>query len=281
MNRQVIRKRPGAHNKIEYIMILCLLICVLAMGQNNTAYAADTLRFACSAQTYKALEMERLLYFENQYGVEVKLNVCSSNDALAYLENSQSDLASTVIRMPKQLREKGFFETLYCKDPLVIMAHPVCNVGTISKEQIKGIFSGVITNWKDLGGPDQKIIVIIPGEKTGAYDNFKQLVMNGKDIVFDLKSQVSTRVIEACRRFPWSISFTTCGAVDWNKLGLKEIKINGFSPYQNGYPYHQDYSFVFQGKPKGAVKTFIDFAFSKKGTQFILKKEMLPYPVSE
>lgn len=277
MNRQTDRMIIHLYKRIECtIMFVFFIASILAVGINGVAYAADELRFSCSAQTYKALEKERLALFKDKYGIDVIVNICSSSDAIGHVESGMSDLASIAIRLSKQLNEKGYVETLYCKDPMVIMTNPVCNVDSVSEEQLRGIFSGEISNWKDLGGPDQTIVVIIPDEKTGAYKNFKQIVMKDEEVVFDIKSHVSTRVIEATRRFPWSISFTTCGAVNWKKMGLKKMKIEGFSPYQNGYPYHQIYSFVVKGKPKGAFKTFINFALSETGQQIITRKGMIP-----
>jgi phosphate transport system substrate-binding protein len=245
MSDQIIKRKKFLFKKIECIIMFVLFItCILESGRNSVAYAADTLQFSCSAQAYEALEQERVNFFENQYGIDVNINIRSSGDAISDLENNKCDLASSVIRIPKHLNKKGYVETLYCKDPLVIMANPVCNIDSISEKQLRGIFSGAITSWKELGGPDKKIVVIIPDENTGAYNNFKQIVMKNKEMVFDLKSQVSTRVIEATRRFPWSISFITYGAVEWKRTGLRKMKIDGFSPYQNGYPYHQVYSFI-------------------------------------
>lgn len=277
MNREIKKRKNHLYKKIEIvIMFVFFVTCSFAIGINSVACAADTLRFSCSAQIYKALEKERLDFFKDQYGIDVDVNICSSGDAISQLENGLSDLAITATRLSQQLNKKGYVETLYCKDPMVIMANPVCNVDNISEKQLRGIFSGEITNWKDLGGFDNKIVVIIPDEKTGAYKNFKQMVMKNKKMVFDLKSHISTLVIEATRRYPWSISFTTCGAVDWKTTGLKKLRIDGFSPFQDGYPYQQVYSFVVKGKPKGAVKTFFTFSLSETGQQMITKKRMIP-----
>jgi len=276
MNREMIKRKKHLYKKIELVIMLVFFItCIFTLGKNSVAYAADTLRFSCSAQIYKALEKERLDYFKNQYSIDVDVNICSSNEAISQVESGMSDLAFTAVRLSQHLNKKGYVETLYCKEPMVIMANPVCNVDNISEEQLRGIFSGEITNWKDLGGLDKNIVVIIPDEETGAYKNFKQMVMKNKKMVFDLKSHISTRVIETTRRYPWSISFTTCGAVDWKKMGLKKLKIDGFSPFQEKYPYQQVYSFVVKGKPKGAVKAFFTFSLSETGQQMITRKGMI------
>lgn len=263
--------------KIEYLVMFVFIITwCAALGNNDVAYASDTLRISCSAQIYSALEKERLEIFKDRHGVNVNVTICSSSEAISHLENDLCDMAITVLRLPKQLTENGYEDIPYCKDPLVILANPVCDLTDISEDQLRAIFSGEISNWKDLGNPDKDIVVIIPDEKTGAYKNFKRLVMKNRDMVFNLKTNISTRVIETTRRFPWSVSFTTCGAVDWKKVGLKKIKIDGFSCDQIEYPYYQVYSFAVKGHPKGEAQAFINFAVSETGQRVIEKKGMVP-----
>ena len=52
----------------------------------------------------------------------------------------------------------------------------------ISESQLQEIFSGNITNWKEVGGPDKPIFVFVPGEDIGAYKNYTRQVMKLKEI---------------------------------------------------------------------------------------------------
>jgi len=57
-----------------------------------------------------------------------------------------------------------------------------CGVDSVTKEQLQAVFSGTITNWKELGGSDLPIVVVAPGEHTGANKNFRRQVMKHKEI---------------------------------------------------------------------------------------------------
>lgn len=277
MNRRIkgINQHPFK-KKGAITMFVLGVACFMICGGYGISSAGDAISYSCSAQVYDAFEKERLDAFTEKSNIGVAVTICSSGTAISRLENDLSDVASTVIRLSPQYIEKGYVETMLCKDPLVVMAHPACAVDNLSEHQLRGIFSGEITNWKEVGGPDKQIVVVIPGKETGAYENFRQMVMRGEELAFDLESHISTLVIETTRRFPYSISFITYGAVDWKKLGLRELKINGVSPREKGYPYYQVYSFVSKGQPKGAVKTFIDYALDE-GRDIVTDKGMIPY----
>ena len=60
-------------------------------------------------------------------------------------------------------------------------------VSGISQAQLREIFSGHITNWKEVGGPDKDIFVAVPDEDTGAYKNFVRQVMKLKEMGYDFK----------------------------------------------------------------------------------------------
>ena len=134
-----------------------------------------------------------------------------------------------------------------------------------------------MTNWKGLGGPDERIIVVVPGTDTAAYRNFDRQAMRGEKIFYDFISYRSTMAVRAIERVPYSISFIGQGVVA-NQPGIKTLKINGRKPGEADYPYHQVLSFAVEGNPAGVAARFIDFTFSEKGQAIIKGKNMTPIP---
>jgi phosphate transport system substrate-binding protein len=149
-------------------------------------------------------------------------------------------------------------------------------IANFTEYQLREIFGGGITNWKQIGGPDQPILVIIPGVETAAYKNFSRKLMPDQDMDYDIMTTQSTMVIEATGHFPWSISFIAQGAAAFYEKQVKICKVNGLAPRDEGYPYYQVFSFVTKGKPSNEAKAFIDFAFSNEGKKIICDRGMIP-----
>jgi phosphate transport system substrate-binding protein len=265
-------KRPYVITAMIAIMMLTSSV-LLTQG---SLHAEQVLRYACSPQVYEAFGTERLEEFSRKTGIKVDLSIHSSAVAIERLMNGLADMASSAQRLTSMQVESGYVETPCCKDPMAIIVNTECPVAEITGQQLLDVFQGRIRNWKDLGGYDRPIVVVIPGEKTAAYQNFHHGVLGGGDVVFDIMTTRSTMVIEVTRRIPCSISFTSQGAARLITHGLKKLKINGLAPEDVNYPYYQVFSFVTRGTPSGVAKKFIDFALSKEGKEITRKKGMIP-----
>jgi phosphate transport system substrate-binding protein len=242
---------------------------------DSTLYAQEKLRYSCSAQVYEAFEKERLAIFTKATGIPVDLFIASSSSSVNRLMYGYSDVASTARGLFYPLKESGYLETPFCRDPLAVIVNGSSALNGITEEQLVRIFSGDAQNWKAVGGADEPILVVIPAKNTAAFENFERMAMKKKDIRYDLMAYQSTLVVDVVKRFPSAVSFIASGAVA-NAEGVKVLKVNGLGPKERGYPYYQEFYFVTKGKPEGAAKTFIDFALSEKGRAIIDKRGMIP-----
>lgn len=240
-----------------------------------SANAQETLRYSCSAQIFEAFGMERLEAFTKETGIKVDLYTTSSAAAVYRLMNGFSDIAGAAEKLRYRYKEFGYIEIPFCKDSLAVIINAQCPIEGLNKNQMRGIFAGRIKNWKEVGGPDEPITVIVPGENTAAHKNFHRMAMEGEEIVYDLMSYQSVMVIKAVKHVPWAISFIAHAAVK-DFENLKVIRIDGLSASDKNYPYYQTFYFVTQGEPVGTVKKFIDFTVSPNGQTVIKSKGMVP-----
>jgi phosphate transport system substrate-binding protein len=246
----------------------------LALGP-RWSHGQERLVYSCSAQVYEAFETDRLDAFEKATGMKVDLYVTSSAIAIERLRNGFSALSSTATPLDSELKAEGYVETPFCKDPLAVIANPLCKIGGLSLGQVQRIFMGEITNWRSLGGPDQPIVLVIPKRTTGAYRNFSDLVMHRSEIRYDVLTDKSVFVIKVVEHVPYAISFISYGAAA-SHAGVRVLNIEGVSPNDKAYPFFQTFSFVTKGKPVGAGKNFIDFAFSDGGLAIMRKRGLTP-----
>jgi phosphate transport system substrate-binding protein len=261
------------------IVVVVLIVWGWPMMLVSKASAADVLRMSSSAQVYDAYVKEAIPAFEEQTGSKVDVFVSSSDSSIGRLMNRMCDLAVTVDGFKFRYGEYGYLEIPFCKDPLVVITHPDVPVDSITSEQVMGIFSGHIKKWKELGGPNERIVVVVPGDSTAAYKNFEREAMGRRQIIYDFMSYISTAAVDAAQRVPYSISFIGQGVIA-GQPGVKTLKIDGRAPGGAGYPYSQVFSFAVEGNPAGLAQKFIDFTFSEEGQAIVRKKNMTPIPLS-
>ncbi|MGD9139706.1 MAG: substrate-binding domain-containing protein [Desulfobacterales bacterium] len=169
--------------KPNFTAILVAAVFVL-WGMVSGSGAADqgTLRYSRSAHICQAFGKAGLEAFTMESGIKVESYISSSASAVYRLMNDFSDIASTTRELYRRHRDYGYVQIPFCKDLIAILTNAQNPVVEITEFQLQDIFGGNITNWQELGGPDQPIVVVVPGEITGAYKNFVRQVMKRKEI---------------------------------------------------------------------------------------------------
>ncbi|MDD5696267.1 MAG: PstS family phosphate ABC transporter substrate-binding protein, partial [Bacteroidales bacterium] len=132
-------------------------------------------------------QMESERYMKKNPGSSITVTGGGSGVGMAALLNGTTDIAqsSRKMKMDEKLKlqeaGKSFRETIFAYDALAVIVHPSNKVSQLTREQLEGIFTGSITNWKEVGGEDLKIIVYSRETSSGTYEFFKEHVLNKKN----------------------------------------------------------------------------------------------------
>lgn len=137
-------------------------------------------------------------------------------------------------------------------DGLSVLVHPANPVQDLTVDQVRRIYLGEISNWKQIGGPDKKIVPISRDTNSGTFETFKLIVMEDRNIRTDCEYVNSNGAArDRVQNTPGAISYVGIGFVD---SGVKAVKINGVEAsvetvksgeyavarplymYTNGYP---------------------------------------------
>ena len=154
-------------------------------------------------------------------------------------------------------------------------------VKSLSREQIQKIYSGNITNWKQVGGPDEDIYVISREEGSGTRDDFNEAVLGnrkaetpGVDTVANSGAEVKTAI---------SGSSNAIGYLGFNYLGggVRAIAFDGIPPsYENIkldiYELKRQLYFYTFGDPTPGAKAFIDFVQGPEGQKIAAEEGFIP-----
>ncbi len=185
--------------------------------------------------------------------------------------------------LPREV-QLGLTYIPYAKVLIVFATHPYMTVDNLTAEQICDIYSGKIQNWRELRGPNQKIVVL-----TREYNDSSKLKLNEcltgfKDITITPEAimlRTDQAMNEAIPSIENSIGWTDIGAITSNNMKVKTIKINGIAPsYQEGrlgqYLHYKPLAFVVKGQPNKLGQDFINFAHSAEGARILLENGYIP-----
>jgi phosphate transport system substrate-binding protein len=194
-------------------------------------------------------------------------DICQSSRAMKPAEKSKlrDRYASTGVEIP------------VAKDGLAVYVHATNPITEITLPQLKDIFTGKVTNWKELGGSDTRIIVYSRENSSGTYVFFKDVVLQGRD--FSPRAQTmpgTASVVNAVSKETNGIGY---GGAAYAK-GIKILKVKkdagtpGVAPdlgtVQSGtYPLARPLFFYLRNKPSGDIKTFVDYVLSDDGQKVI------------
>src|SRR5574341_96426 len=156
--------------------------------------------------------------------------------------------------------EEGTYqEHVILKDVMVPIVHPKNPVKTLTLGQLADINSGKIANWKSVGGPDERIAVVVPPRSSGTRKFLQEAVMNGGDFSGNAFIAVTTREeIELVAESPIAMGVLSEGFV---KMNPGKVKVVGIKPIT------RQLSIVTKGEPSAellAVINFLKSAAAKK-----------------
>lgn len=255
--------------------IVLLFLAAASLWTALPTHAEFVLNASCSSQITEAFGREAMEAFMKESGVTVKIHVFSSETCIDRLKNGFSNLAGSTVRISAADRSAGLVEIPICKDPMAIIAHPSCGVKNLSLKQVREVFSGHVKNWKEVGGADLPIVLVIPAKTTGAHQNFKQLVMGPFEIKDDLVAGAAFTAVTGVKHIPGAIAFIA-NSIAIQQKAVDVINVDGLYPKDAGYPYHQIFYLVIKGEPDPMMKQVINYMISDKAKQRMINRGMTP-----
>jgi phosphate transport system substrate-binding protein len=175
--------------------------------------------------------------------------------------------------------EKDLTEIVIARDGLAIIVHPSNPARGLKIADVKQIFSGDLTDWKALGGPDKQITVVTREEGSGTRGAFQELVM-GKTRIFRgaITEDSNGTVREIVAHDPAAIGFISLGLVNSQvrALALDGAEANDDNIRNGSYRLVRPFLFVSRGEPTGLAKQFVDFVLSDEGQTLVKEEGLLP-----
>lgn len=255
---------------------LAILMTIILAG---TAYAEGVLRYAGATTLQRFFMPEIGRAFTEATAIKVQIEGGNTGPGISALLKGEIDVAGAGRHLTDDEKKKGLVEHFLGWDVLAIIVHEQNPVKSLSMTQLQKIFSGEISNWKDVGGVDAPIVLITCPKGSGMRSAVKSLILKDKN--FPDSEIVSAIVAEADQQvsmFPVGITALSHSMLD--ARNVKAVLVDDVGPtadnITNGsYQLAKPLALVTKGQPKDDLQRFITLVFSPQG-KAVLQKSFVP-----
>jgi phosphate transport system substrate-binding protein len=268
---------------------LLILSAALAVSMSVTAQDKITVKGSDTMVILAQRWAER--YMAAHPDVVIQVTGGGSGTGISALINGTTDICNASRPMKPSERDKlkqrfgsPGVEIKAARDGLSLYVNETSPVMELSIEQIRGIYTGRITNWKEVGGPDQRIIVYGRENNSGTYVYFKDYVLEGEDYAASIQSMPGTSaVVNAVAKDKFGIGY---GGAAYGK-GIREVKVKAeasgtaYSPTlenirAGNYPITRFLFMYVKNRPTGALKEYIDWILGDEGQKTVSEVGYFP-----
>ena len=230
-------------------------------------------------------------FMNKNKGTKVTVTGGGSGVGISALMEGTTDIAmsSRKMKFDEKVRlqeaKKNAKEVVIAYDALAVVVHPSNKVDNLTREQLEGIFTGKIKNWKEVGGADMKIVAYSRETSSGTYEFFKESVLKNKNYMNGILSMPATgAIIQSVSQTKGAIGYVGLAYVNKDVKALhvsydagKSFVEPSFANAKNKtYPIVRPLFYYYEAKTEGRVKPFIDYVLSAEGQETVKKVGYIP-----
>ena len=266
-------------------LIATALSTLAVLGLAATAMAGD-IAVKGSTTVQPIMQKAAEAFMAQNKGVSISISASGSGDGAKALIDGSTPLAMLSREMKeselKQAKEKGvnakqIVIAYDCITPVVNSANPVKN---LTMEQLKDIYTGKITDWKDVGGTPGPIAVVSRDSSSGTFEYWNEHVLKKERVYARAQMQASNgAVAQVVSKQKGAIGYV--GLAYAKAPGLKDLSVNGVmgsveTTLNGTYPISRGLYLYTNGEPTGDVAKLVNFILSDAGQKIVASVDYVP-----
>ena len=270
--------------KSLYFVCFTLLITVLAACSNEED-TADTQTggslVTISGSTSVGPLAEKLaMKYEEENDVKIEVNQIGSSAGITNAISGVSQIGMSSRDLKQEEKDSNLQELIIAYDGIVVVAHPSNPVKDLTMEQVKQIFTGEITNWKEVGGKDMEIVVVSREDGSGSRDAFQEIVgyESGQLIKNAIVASGNGNIKTTVAMNKHAIGFISFEYIDES---ISPMAINGVAAKAENvlagtYELSRPFLFVHKEDVPEAAKQFMEFILTPEGQKIVESAGAIP-----
>lgn len=250
---------------------------------SSTESASGSATAVGSSALQPLAEKAAQMFMEKNKDANIQVQGGGSGTGLKQVSEGGADIGNSDVYAAEKLPEdqaKALVDHKVCVVGFATVVNPKVKVDNLTKKQLIDIFTGKITNWKDVGGDDKKIVIVNRPSSSGTRATFKKYALDGADEKEDmaLTEDQSGTVKKAIADTDGAISYLALSYVDNT---VKALKYEGVEPTVDNitsgkYPIWSYEHMYTKGEANGIVKSFIDYMTSDEFKSTISELGYIP-----
>ncbi|MEG0180884.1 MAG: phosphate ABC transporter substrate-binding protein [Clostridium sp.] len=262
--------------KIGVLLASTIMVGALAVGCGSKDSGGDSAKISISGSTSVGplIEKEAEAYKSVDSKVSVEINQLGSSAGIKDAINGVAEIGMASRDLKDEEKSAGLKETKVAVDGIGIITHKNNEVKSLTMDQIKDIYTGKITNWKDVGGKDAPIVVVSREDGSGTRDAFQEIV--GYDSTeLTKEAQISDgngNIKSTVAGNENAIGYTSFSYLDDS---ISSVKVDGVDPTpanakSGDYKLSRPFLLVYkEASLTENGKKFVDFILSEEGQKIV------------
>jgi len=260
-------------------IVVCLLATPIGACASRRSEASGlVVAGSTSVQPFAELLAEQ---FAAAYPSEAPINVQGggSSAGIEAVQTGAADIGMSSRELRQSELETGLQVQPIAYDAIAIVVHPSNPIRNLTTEQVRGIFSGAIRSWAEVGGMEREIVVVTREEGSGTRGAFQELLMGDSritDLALRQDSNGAVRVIVSGDK-------AAIGYISLGILGgvVAPVSLDGVEPtvaaaLDGSYRLVRPFLFVFASAPEGEAARFLSFCLSDDGQAALEHEGLIP-----
>ena len=213
-------------------------------------------------------------------GVTFTYNPTGSGSGIQAVTEGTCDIGLSSRSLKAEEKESGLTETVLAYDGIAVIVNPQNPVSDLTIENIADIYTGKITNWKDIGGNEGEIVLIGREANSGTRDGFESITGTKENCKYRQELTSTGDVITTVANNENAIGYASLASI---KDTVKALKVDGVTPSEASvkdgtYKVQRPFVLVTKTGTKlsEAAQKFFDFALSEKAREYITSAGVVP-----